>query len=90
MIGHRGLRAKWCRTHDEETTVFKGLGAQRLLALFVAGWLLFSFPLLGIWDRDATLLGVPLFPAALFILWALVIAAIAWLMERPGQMPPDE
>jgi hypothetical protein len=70
--------------------VFKGLGAQRLLALFVGGWLLFSFPLLGIWDRDATLLGVPLFPAALFILWGLVIAAIAWLMERPSQVPPED
>jgi hypothetical protein len=77
-------------TPDKEAKVFKGLGTQRLLALFVGGWLLFSFPLLGIWDRDATLLGVPLFPVALFILWALVIAAIAWLMERPGQAQPDE
>ena len=46
--------------------MFKGLAAQRLLALFVSGWLLFNFPLLGLWDRNATLLGVPLFPAALF------------------------
>jgi hypothetical protein len=29
--------------------------------------LLFNFPLLALWDRDATLLGVPLFPAALFM-----------------------
>ncbi len=79
-------------THDpdQETVVFKGLGAQRLVALFFWGWLLFNFPLLALWDRDATLLGVPLFPAALFILWALLIAAIAWLMERPGLMPPDD
>ncbi len=69
--------------------MFKEIGAQRLAALFVGGWLLFSFPLLSLWDRDATLLGVPLFPAALFILWGLVIAAIAWLMERPGLSPDD-
>jgi hypothetical protein len=68
--------------------LFKGLDSQRLLALFVAGWLLFSFPLLGLWDRDATLLGIPLFPAALFIIWALLIAISAWLMERPG--PPSQ
>ncbi|MBG6075783.1 hypothetical protein [Polaromonas sp. CG_9.11] len=70
--------------------MFKGLGAQRLLAFFAGGWLLFNFPLLGLWDRDATLLGVPLFPAALFILWALLIAVLAWQMERPGQTQPDD
>ncbi len=70
--------------------MFKGLGAQRLLAFFVGGWLLFNFPLLGLWDRDATLWGIPLFPAALFILWALLIAVLAWQMERPGQTPQDE
>ena len=70
--------------------MFKGLAAQRLLALFAGGWLLFNFPLLGLWDQDATLLGIPLFPAALFILWALLIALLAWLMERPGQIHQDD
>lgn len=87
---HKPSRAQSVQIRDKEAKVFKGLGTQRLLALFVAGWLLFSFPLLGLWDRDATLLGVPLFPAALFILWGLVVAAIAWLMERPGQAQPDD
>lgn len=78
------------RKTDKEALVFTGLGAQRLLALFSGGWLLFNFPLLGLWDRDATLLGVPLFPAALFILWALLIAVLAWQMERPGQTHQDD
>jgi hypothetical protein len=77
-------------TLDKETRMFKGLAAQRLLALFVSGWLLFNFPLLGLWDHDATLFGVPLFPASLFILWALLIAVLAWQMERPGQAHPDD
>jgi hypothetical protein len=77
-----------CRGKEE--LVFKGLRAQRLLALFASGWLLFNFPLLGLWDRDATLLGIPLFPAALFILWALLIAVLAWQMERPGQTQADD
>ena len=70
--------------------MFKGLGAQRLLALFASGWLLFNFPLLGLWDRDATLFGMALFPAALFIFWALLIAALAWLMEQPGKTHQDD
>jgi len=60
----------------------KGLGNQRLVALFVAGALLLNFPLLALWDRDATIAGLPLFPAALFALWAGLIAALGWLTER--------
>ncbi len=55
---------------------------QRLAGLFVLGLLLFNFPLLALWDRDATVWGLPLFPAALFVIWALLIAALAALMER--------
>jgi len=65
----------------EETSVFKGLLSQRLLALFAVGALLFNFPLLALWDRDVSVFGVPLFPAALFIVWAMLIAALAWLTE---------
>lgn len=51
------------------------LTVQRLLALFIAGWLLFDVPLLRLWLVDAT---------GVFIAWALLIAALAWLMERNG------
>ena len=63
---------------------------QRLLALFAAGWLLLSFPLLRLWLGDtkgaqgstgATLLGLPLLPAALFAAWAGLIVLLAVLME---------
>jgi hypothetical protein len=60
----------------------KGQAKARLVALFTSGWLLLNFPLLALWDRDATLLGLPLFPAALFMLWAGLIGLLAWLMER--------
>jgi hypothetical protein len=59
----------------------ESLLTQRLLALFAAGWLLLSFPLLRIWLADATWLGLPLLPAALFASWAAVIAVLAVLME---------
>jgi hypothetical protein len=58
------------------------LGQQRLLALFAAGLLGFNFPLLALWDVDATLLGLPLFPAALFLVWALLIAVLGVISER--------
>jgi len=62
--------------------VFQGLAAQRLLALFFAGALLLNFPLLALWDRDATLFGLPLFPLALFAVWALLVGLTAWIVER--------
>ena len=62
--------------------MFQGLGAQRLVALFVAGWIALNFPLLALWDVDVLVLGLPLFPLALFVLWGLLIAALAWVVER--------
>ena len=67
----------------------KGLGSQRLVALFAGGWVLFNFPLLGLWDRDATVWGVPAFPAALFLLWLALIVALAWLVDRPSVRDDD-
>ncbi|MDP3192788.1 hypothetical protein [Rhodoferax sp.] len=68
----------------------KGLTSQRLVALFGCGWVLLNFPLLGLWDVDTTVLGVPLLPAALMVLWALLIAAVAWLMERQHAADGDD
>lgn len=58
------------------------LGRQRLLALFAAGLLLFNFPLLALWDRDARVAGLPLFPAALFVIWGGLIVVLGLLSER--------
>jgi hypothetical protein len=58
------------------------LQQQRLVGLFVLALLLFNFPLLAVWDRNVLLFGLPLFPAALFVVWTLLIAALAWLLER--------
>ena len=59
----------------------RSLTTQRLLALFVAGGLLFNFPLLRLFDQDALLFGLPLLPTSLFIAWAGLIAVLAVLME---------
>lgn len=64
--------------------MFHGLTAQRLLALFFAGWALLNFPLLALWDRDVTVAGIPLLPLALFGGWAALIGALAWVVEHGG------
>ncbi len=55
--------------------------SQRLVAWFALGALCFNFPLLALWDHDATVAGWPLFALALFVIWTLLIGGLAWLME---------
>lgn len=66
------------------------LTTQRMIALFCSGWMLLNFPLLGLWDVDTTVLGLPLFPAALLVLWAALIFLLACLMERPTPDGQDD
>jgi len=66
--------------------MFQRLAAQRLLALFVFGWLMFTFLLLGLWNVDASVFGIPLLPAALFGVWAVLIGLVAWTAERSEGM----
>ena len=56
--------------------------AQRLVAVGVVGFLLFSYPLLALFDREWTLLGVPVLWAYLLVAWALLIAIAAALVRR--------
>lgn len=58
------------------------LVSERLVALFAAGWVGLNFPLLALWDHEVTVWGLPLFPAALFAGWLVLILALAWCVER--------
>ena len=60
------------------------LAQQRLLALFAAGLLALNFPLLALWDREVAVAGLPLFPTALVLIWAGLIAVLAMLVESTG------
>ena len=53
----------------------------RLLALFLGGCLLFGYPILGLVSRSASLAGIPVLYVYLFVVWALFIALLAWLVE---------
>ena len=55
---------------------------QRLIGLFLLGCLLFSYPLLAIFNVRATVFGVPLVYAYLFTAWTLLIVLVAAIMER--------
>ena len=62
--------------------MLKDITSQRLITLSLAGIVFLNFPLLALWDKDITVLGWPLLPFGLFLVWGILIAALAWVMER--------
>jgi len=59
----------------------RAVQAQRLVALFVLGWLLFSFPLLSLFNSGGTVFGIPVLYAWLFGVWAALIAVMVFVVE---------
>ncbi len=60
----------------------RGMMNQRLVAIFLLGCLLFSFPLLALFNGDGAILGIPILYAFLFAAWALLIVLMAIAAER--------
>jgi hypothetical protein len=60
--------------------VSKSVG-QRLIGLFLLGVLLFNYPLLYLFNQSQEVAGIPVLYTYIFIAWALLIAAFAWVVE---------
>ena len=56
--------------------------APRLVALCMLGCLLFNYPILALFNVHGTLLGIPVLYAYIFFVWALLIALMAFAVER--------
>jgi hypothetical protein len=52
--------------------------------------ILLNFPMLIVFGGDATVLGLPLLPVAIFAIWAMLIGALAWAVERRALQAPDD
>lgn len=54
---------------------------QRLAALCMLGCLLFNYPVLALFNRFATVLGIPILYAYLFLVWGALILLMALVVE---------
>lgn len=61
--------------------MLEGLRAQRATGAVLRRTGAVQVSAAGAIDRELTVLGLPLFPAALFVLWAVLIAAPALILE---------
>jgi hypothetical protein len=55
---------------------------QQLTALFLAGCLLFNYPLLSIFSQEGLIWGVPVLYVYIFTAWAALIGLMAIVIER--------
>lgn len=58
------------------------LTAQRLVALFLLGCLVFNFPLLALFNQGGEVFGIPLLYAYIFGVWLALIGLMAFVAER--------
>ncbi|TRZ54883.1 MAG: hypothetical protein D4S02_18655 [Rhodocyclaceae bacterium] len=58
------------------------LTGQRLVAVFLFGCVLLNYPLLFLFNRSASLFGVPLLYVYVFLAWGGLIALMAWVIEH--------
>jgi hypothetical protein len=58
------------------------LTAQRLAALFLLGCVLFNYPVLALFNRAASVFGVPVLYAWIFGAWLALIAVMAVVIEK--------
>lgn len=55
---------------------------QRLIALFILGWLAFNYPLLSLFNSAGTWFGVPRLYAYLFVAWIAFICLLLFIAEK--------
>jgi hypothetical protein len=55
---------------------------QRLIGLCLLGFVLFNYPILALFNLPASVFGIPVLYAWIFFAWAVLIAAMAWVIER--------
>ena len=59
--------------------------SRRLAALFAVGLVALFPPLLGMFNRPGSLLGIPILPLYLFTVWTLLVV-VGWALTR-GEEP---
>jgi hypothetical protein len=58
------------------------LTGPRLAASFLLGGVLLNYPILALFTRPAEVAGIPLLYGYVFGAWSLLIALMAWVIER--------
>ena len=58
------------------------INQHKLVALFILGAVLFNYPILSLFNKAGSVLGIPVIYVYIFVAWAGVIGLVAWIVER--------
>jgi hypothetical protein len=61
------------------------LTGQRLTAIFLMGMVALNYPILSLFALPRKVGGIPLLYVYVFTAWAVLIALMAWVIERPRE-----
>lgn len=64
--------------------------AEKLVFIFILGFILFHYPVLSLLNLKITIWGIPLLFLYLFLVWALLIISLAILMEFGWKKPSND
>jgi len=78
----RGSTIRRWREIEEATMASRMMINQWLVPVFLLGCLLFTFPLLSLFNSGDRVFGIPVLYAYLFTAWTLLIALMALAVER--------
>ncbi len=62
----------------------------RLAALFLAGLVLFNYPILSLFNLDITLMGMPLLYLYIFGCWCLIIGLMILITDTGRETSPGD
>jgi hypothetical protein len=66
----------------EGASTVPNIDPQKLVAAFLLGVVLFNYPILSLFNREASAFGIPLLYVYIFLAWGGLIALVAWIAER--------
>jgi len=66
------------------------LKSGRLIALFLAGMVLFNYPILSLFNFNSTVLGIPILYFYIFLAWCLVIGLMVLITDAHRTSPSGD
>ena len=72
----------WAAHELESYVIQKHVKAKVSYVAILLGCLLLNYPLLQLFERPGEVLGIPLLYAYVFLVWALLIALMALVLEK--------
>lgn len=63
---------------------------ERLIVMLVIGVIALNYPLLALFSKVKLLFGIPVLYLYIFTIWAVFIACVAFILEKPSSQAKPE